>query len=237
MRPGVVSIAIVAAGIVNTTLTADTFTAAVATGWSDPVTGDPDFADLSIFGVGATVFSPFSPSTGTGQTNLFNPFTGGPSSFQVGADMTQDGDMYEVTINWSTSDGSSFFENIASAAMMLPSGRTANILWFDIGNRTGAGGIPADGIDLGTEWAFVSGTQTLTDTMGGSSTSEITFGDSPFPYPDPTSFYATSNFLIDSLDSQNLNGISYTFNLQAVPTPGALALLGVAGLSRRRRRD
>ena len=83
----------------------------------------------------------------------------------------------------------------------------------------------------------MSGTQTLTDTMGGSSTSEITFGDSPFPYPDPTSFYATSNFLIDSLDSQNLNGISYTFNLQAVPTPGALALLGVAGLSRRRRRD
>ena len=46
MRPGVVSIAIVAAGIANTTLTADTFTAAVATGWSDPVTGDPDFADL-----------------------------------------------------------------------------------------------------------------------------------------------------------------------------------------------
>jgi|GEM_PF-6421318 len=238
MRLAFASIAIAAVGFGTTTVAANSFSAGVATGWVDPETGIPDFADLNLYGFGATTFPGFSPSTNAGPTALFNLVTQDASAFQVAATMDDLGEgMFQVTIDWSTSDGGSFFSHIEAAAMMLPSGRTANVQCFDIGFRTGGGPFPADGIALGTEWMVESGTQTFYDTMGGEQTTAIDFGTSPFPYPDPTAFYQTSTLGIEFLESSSLNGINYVFNIQAVPAPGALALLGMAGLAGRRRRD
>ena len=129
----------------------------------------------------------------------------------------------------------SFLSHIEPLAMTLPSGRTADIQYFDIGFRTGVGQFPADGIALGTEWMVESVTQTYYDTMDGEETTSQTFGTSPFPYPDPTEVYQATGIGIDFLESSSLNGITDVFNISAVPAPGAL--LGMAGLAGRRRRD
>ena len=62
MRLAFASIAIAAAGFGTPTFAADTFSAGVATGWVDPETGIPDFANLNLYGFGATTFPGFSPS-------------------------------------------------------------------------------------------------------------------------------------------------------------------------------
>lgn len=238
MRLAFASIAIAAVGFGTTTTVADTYTAGIATIWVDPETGFPDFNDFNIYAFGATTFPGYSPITNAGPTALNNLVTGGPSAYVVDSEMLDlGGGMFEVTVNWSTSDGGSFFSHIEPLAMNLPSGRTANFQVFDIGFRTGGGPFPADGIALGTEWMVESVTQTYYDTMGGEETTEQTFGTSPFPYPDPTEFYQTAFIGIDFLESSSLNGITYRFNISAVPAPGALALLGMAGLAGRRRRD
>ncbi|MDG1979102.1 MAG: hypothetical protein P8I44_11110 [Phycisphaerales bacterium] len=238
MRLAFASLAIAAVGFGTSTAVSDTFTAGVATSWVDPDTGAPDFADLNLYTFGATTFPGFTPTTDSGPTALFNLVTQSASAYRVAATTADLGNgMFQVTVDWSTSDGGSFFSHIEPLAMTLPSGRTANIQYFDIGFRTGGGPFPADGIALGTEWMVESGTQTFFDTMGGEETTAINFGTSPFPYPDPTAFYQTAGLGIDFLESSNLNGINYVFNIQAVPAPGALALLGMAGLAGRRRRD
>ena len=62
MRLAFASIAIAAVGFGTTTVAADSFSAGVATGWVDPETGIPDFANLNLYGFGATTFPGFSPS-------------------------------------------------------------------------------------------------------------------------------------------------------------------------------
>ena len=56
------------------------------------------------------------------------------------------------------------------------------------------------------------------------------------PTPVPTDFYFAAGFDFGTLSTTDMNKVVWEINLTQIPAPGAMALLGVAGLASRRRR-
>ncbi len=222
----------------------DTFTAgiaAVALDPSDPI-GSLDFGNANVIAGASSLIPGFSPVVGGGPTALFNPYAnegaGGVSPITVEATTSMAGDLMTIDITWSTLDGSRIFSNIAPGLFNLPAGNAATHLVLDTGNYFGVGGpgFPTDGIDLGSTWEFVEGsvTATLPDEVDVDPLQW--FGDAFLP-PDITDLYHAGFIPIQYgfHDIWEATTIEYSITVQ-VPTPGALALLGVAGLTGRRRR-
>ena len=222
----------------------DTFTvgiAAVALDPSDPI-GSLDFGNANVIAGASSLIPGFSPMVGGGPTALFDPYAnegmGGVSPITVRADTSMVGDLMTIDITWSTLDGSQIFSNINPALFTLPNSGAATHLVLDTGNYFGVGGagFPTDGIDIGSTWTFVEGTVTATLPDDVDVEPLQWFGDSIFP-PGLTDIYHAGFIPIQYgfHDIWQSTSIEYSITVQ-VPTPGALALLGVAGLTGRRRR-
>lgn len=217
---------------------ADTYTAGAALVVLDPLTGLPSAAegDNAVIAAGAVTIPGATPVVNGGPSALINVALGTASDLNVNVAMSQVDDFVTIVATWSTWSGSAF-STLYAGGSTLPSGNEANAIAFDIGNQTGAGAplFPIDGVNIGTEFSYLGGTMALYNAGGVFSDTPFAPIDTGFP-TDPTQYYLTTGFDFGTLAATGMNKAVYTITLQVVPAPGALALLGLAGLAGRRRR-
>lgn len=217
----------------------DTFTTGSALGRVDPTTGLPSFdpLDNAVLAGGAYTIPGASPVTNQGPQALANVATGAGSDLYVNVGTSIGATTATVTIEFGMWSGSVFTSLWGGGSPQLPSGNLADLMLFDVGNATGTGAplFPIDGIVLGSPWSFASGTQELYNAGG-------LFSDSSFtplpglPTPVATDFYFAGGFDFNTLNTTDMNKVIWKINVDLVPAPGAMALLGIAGLAGRRRR-
>lgn len=233
------SAAIVVGAAAMPAVAQDTLTAGSALVVIDPLTGLPSAAegDNAVIAAGAVTIPGATPIVNGGPSGLVNVALGIPSDLYVNVTSSQAGDIVTITTEWGMWSGQAFSTLYAGGAT-LPSGNEANALVFDIGNQTGAGAplFPIDGIEIGAEFSYLGGTMALYNAGGLFSDTPFAPIDTGLPTPDPTQFFLTTGFDFGTLAATGMNGVVYTTYLQVVPAPGALALLGLAGLAGRRRR-
>lgn len=217
----------------------DTFTTGAALGRLDPTTGLPSFdpLDNAVLAGGAYTIPGLSPIANAGPQALANVATGTASDLYVSVGTALSGNTAAVTIEFGTWSGSVFTSLWGGGSPMLPSGNLADLMLFDVGNATGTGAplFPIDGVELGSEWSFSSGTQELYNAAG--MFSDTAFTPLPgLPTPVATDFYFAGGFDFNTLNTTDMNKVIWKLDIDLVPAPGAMALLGIAGLAGRRRR-
>ena len=220
----------------------DTYTAGAAMGRLDPSTGLPstDPNDVGVLAGGAYTLPnpPFTtPVVNAGQTFLADVPNSGLSDLYSDVGYVASGNLGTVYIEYGMGSGNVFTSLWGGGSPVLPSGNFADLLMFDVGNATGSGAplFPIDGVDIGSEWVFSSARQRLYNAGG-------MFSDTAFtplaglPQPVATHFYFAGGFDFGTLNATDMNKVVWEIEIELVPAPGALALIGIAGLAGRRRR-
>ena len=234
--------AAVAVAMCSTLATAqDTYTTGAVIGVLEETglpSANPD--DVSILAAGAFTIPGTTPVVNGGNANLMNVQEIGFSDLYSNVSTAYQDNSVTVSIEFGMNSGNAFTALWADMSTVLPSGNDANALLFDIGNATGTGAplFPIDGIDVGSEWVLAGATQSLFNAGGE-------FASTPYPpvpgLPTPvlTNFYFAGGFDFGTLESTGMNKVVWDINLTLVPSPGALVLLSIAGItsltSRRRR--
>ena len=233
-------LAAVAVGMTSMAATAqDTYTTGAVIGVLENTglpSANPD--DVSILAAGAFTIPGTLPIVNGGNETMMNVQNiGVPSDLYSNVSTAFQDNSVTVSIEFGMNSGSAFTSLWDDISTELPSGNMANAMLFDIGNATGTGAplFPIDGIEIGSEWVFTGATQSLFNAGGE-------FASTPFspvpglPNPVLTDFYFAGGFDFGTLASTGMNKVVWEIELNLVPAPGAMALLGIAGLAGRRRR-
>ena len=226
-----------AVACLSTTLMADSYVAGVGTVNFDPANPldvDPTDAYISALTVDGTVNG--------GTAFLLDPIAGALSDFGVSvvlADADPTDNLREVTWSLFTLGGGSLYNGLNPLVLNpLPSGAEPNFLGFSVGDPFGLVGLPNSGVELGADFVRTVGDTLVTYTrLDGSTYDEVSFGtDSPNPPGWPRDEWFRT-FFLDLGTADTVSGFVVNQVVEVVPSPGVLALLGVAGLAGRRRRD
>ena len=226
-----------AVACLSTTLMADSYVAGVGTVNFDPNNPfgvDPTDSYISALTIDGTVNG--------GRAFLIDPIAGALSDFGVSvvlADADPTDNLREVTWSLFTTNNRSLYDGLNPLVLNpLPSGADPNFLAFSVGDPFGLVGIPNSGVDLGADFVRTVGDTIVTYTrLDGSTYDEVSFGnDSPNPPGWPRNEWFRT-FFLDLGTAEDVTGFVVNQVVEVVPSPGVLALLGVAGLAGRRRRD
>ncbi|MCH2161074.1 MAG: hypothetical protein MK085_04290 [Phycisphaerales bacterium] len=237
ITPGIA--AAVAVCVCSSAATAqDTYTAGAVIGVLEDTglpSADPD--DVEILAAGAFTIPGTTPVVNGGNANLMSLLEIGFSDLYSNVSTSFGSNTAMVTIEFGMNSGNAFTDLWADISTELPSGNMANAMLFDIGNATGTGAplFPIDGIEVGAEWTLAGATQSLYN--AGGEFSSGAFDPVPgLPTPFLDNFYFAGGFDFETLESTGMNKVVWEIELNLVPAPGAMALLGIAGLAGRRRR-
>ena len=235
---GLAATVVVGAGTLAATAQ-DTYTTGIALGRLDPSTGLPSFdpLDNAVLAAGAFTFPGVTPVVNGGPTQLADVPNGGLANIYSDVGTIINGNTATVNIEFGTSNGAVFTSLWGGGQPSLPSGNPADLMLFDVGNATGTGAplFPIDGVNIGFEWVITGGAQRLYN--AGGLFADTAFAPLPgLPTPVPTDFYFAAGFDFGTLNTTDMNRVVWEITLTQIPAPGALALLGVAGLASRRRR-
>lgn len=210
----------------------DSYVAGVGTGYVDFSTGESNPFDSYISALTPEAFVNGPPDS------LFDPIANQFSSFVVTAtliDSDPSDDLIQIGWSLSTNDGSSFYDSLNPATLgPLPSGTLPNAMLVLFGDPFGFLGVPNSGIEVGSLFEFVEGQQTATFLDGSQQTGPTNYVFNPVPGWNPEDWYSIRIF--DFGTAQTLQGFEVLNTFQLVPTPGAIALFGLAGIAGRRRR-
>jgi hypothetical protein len=222
----------------------DTYTSGAAYGRLDTSTGLPslDPQDVGIIGGGAYTIPTSTPVTGGGSFAMADVANGGLSDIytnvSIAYNLGNDDNIATITLEFGTVSGNAFSSLWGNTVPVFTNGNEADLLLFDIGNATGTGAplFPIDGVLIGSEWILSNATQKIYNQTG--LIASTPFAPIPgLPNPDPTNFYFASGFDFGTLTSTFMNKAVFSFDLQLVPAPGAMAFLAFGVMSTRRRRS
>lgn len=205
----------------------DYYVAGVGTGFVNFSTGETNPFDsyISALTTGGLVNG--------GDSSLFDPTAGAVSNFVVTAsliDSDPTDDLFQIGWSLRTTNSGSFYDALNPITLNpLPSGTTPNAMFILFGDPFGFTGVPNAGIETGSEFEFVEGEATRTFLDGTTST-----GATNYIVPGGADWFSIRAF--DFGEGQTLQGFEVVNTFRAIPTPGALALLGIAGVAGGRRR-
>jgi hypothetical protein len=132
------------------------------------------------------------------------------------------------------------FDSIPASAMTIDGEGgpwSANAFNYTVGNILGFPDVERDGVDIGTEWAYVAGEVRLS-----SADQDWVFDHMQFFHPSEfegaslTDVHLGYNLAMGLLESTGANSMTITVEVVAVPTPAAIGLFAMTGPIARRRR-